>query len=272
VPLASVSWSPDGTGMTTAGPGQSVLLWDLGNPRQPVQTRRLNIGGTANFGDLYGSARFSPDGRWLAADSGTGLAVFEVATGRRRWSSRLPENDFYSGLAFSPDGRTLAASSSALTGWKVTTWDVSSGKPGKTLEPPTAKSVAFARGGSVLVTATNISGVIGYGDVPYGSPMGAGLNRTGVSAVVMFDAATFQQIGEPLPLPQPDAVEVETSPDGTRVLAAMGGTAVIWDLDVTRWKQLACRIAGRNLTPTEWHRYLPHQPYRATCPQWPPGQ
>jgi hypothetical protein len=157
-----------------------------------------------------------------------------------------------------------------MTGWNVATWDVSSGKPLNTVEPSTAKSVAYARGGTVLVTATNINGAVNAGELPYQNAVSAG--HPGVSAVVLYDSATLQQIGEPLSIPQGDAIEVEASPDGTRVVAAMGGTAVIWDLDITRWEQLACRIAGRNLTPTEWHRYLPHQPYHTTCPQWPRAQ
>ena len=268
-PLAAVSWNPHGTRLTTVGPNQSVLVWDLTNPRQPVQAARLAIGGTDNSPVIYGAARFSPDGRWLAAEWGSGLAVFAVASGRRQWSSQLPEDQFYCGLAFSPDSRTLAVSSAAMTGWNVATWDVPSGKPVNTVEPTTAKSVTFARDGTVLVTATNINGAVNAGELPYQNAVSAG--RTGVSAVVLYDSATLQQIGEPLSIPQADAIEVEASPDGTRVVAAMGGTAVIWDLDVTRWEQLACQIAGRNLTPTEWHRYLPHQPYHTTCPQWPAG-
>ena len=33
----------------------------------------------------------------------------------------------------------------------------------------------------------------------------------------------------------------------------------------------ACLIAGRNLTRDEWNTYLPRQPYRKTCDQWPEG-
>jgi WD40 repeat protein len=33
--------------------------------------------------------------------------------------------------------------------------------------------------------------------------------------------------------------------------------------------QLACRLAGRNLTPEEWKRYFPGEDYRKTCPNLP---
>jgi hypothetical protein len=32
-----------------------------------------------------------------------------------------------------------------------------------------------------------------------------------------------------------------------------------------RWFQEACSIVGRNLTATEWERYLPDRPLEATC-------
>jgi WD domain, G-beta repeat len=34
----------------------------------------------------------------------------------------------------------------------------------------------------------------------------------------------------------------------------------------------ACANVTRNLTKEEWKHYLPGEPYRATCPNLPPGQ
>ena len=38
-----------------------------------------------------------------------------------------------------------------------------------------------------------------------------------------------------------------------------------YPLDPSLWLARACQIAGRDLTPAEWHRYVPTRPYRATC-------
>ena len=46
------------------------------------------------------------------------------------------------------------------------------------------------------------------------------------------------------------------------------GDIIVWSLDPAVWKQRACEVAGRNLTRAEWQRYLPDEPYRATCPQF----
>ena len=62
------------------------------------------------------------------------------------------------------------------------------------------------------------------------------------------------------------------SGDGTRILTGSNdGVAAVWDFDPHRWESTACRLAGRNLTRSEWDQYLPGRTYRATCPQWPAG-
>ena len=44
----------------------------------------------------------------------------------------------------------------------------------------------------------------------------------------------------------------------------------VWSLEPDRLAEAACRLAGRNLTPTEWDAYLGHLgDYRATCPDNP---
>jgi formylglycine-generating enzyme required for sulfatase activity len=47
-----------------------------------------------------------------------------------------------------------------------------------------------------------------------------------------------------------------------------GGRLGIWDFDIDSWHEKACFKAGRNLTQDEWGLYFPHEPYRATCPQF----
>jgi hypothetical protein len=61
-------------------------------------------------------------------------------------------------------------------------------------------------------------------------------------------------------------------PDGAAaVVGTSEGAATVWDVGTERWAATACRVAGRNLTRAEWGRYLPGEPYRRTCPQWPDG-
>jgi hypothetical protein len=44
---------------------------------------------------------------------------------------------------------------------------------------------------------------------------------------------------------------------------------VLWRVDPGGWVNVACSLAGRNLTSAEWQHYLPDRTYRRTCPQYP---
>jgi hypothetical protein len=47
-----------------------------------------------------------------------------------------------------------------------------------------------------------------------------------------------------------------------------GESPIMWDIDPQSWREKACTVAGRNLTKTEWDKYMPtDEPYRATCPE-----
>jgi len=83
---------------------------------------------------------------------------------------------------------------------------------------------------------------------------------------------TLEPIGEPLQADVVGNFYVYANSDGSgMVMSTTNGHAVAWNLDIAHWTDTACRLAGRNLTQAEWTRYLPAEPYRSTCPQWPTG-
>ena len=58
--------------------------------------------------------------------------------------------------------------------------------------------------------------------------------------------------------------------DGTAAAALATGGVVTWDLDPAHWETKACAIAGRNLTPAEWAKYIgPLDRYHAICTEFP---
>ena len=67
-------------------------------------------------------------------------------------------------------------------------------------------------------------------------------------------------------------VDVTFSPDGSWLATASRDhtvrvwTTYLWTLGDDDLVDLACTVAGRDLTESEWQQYLPGRPYRATCP------
>jgi hypothetical protein len=57
---------------------------------------------------------------------------------------------------------------------------------------------------------------------------------------------------------------VAFEPNG-RLLMIPLSNAFEWPTDVKSWERFACRVAGRDLTPAEWHDLLPNRAYRPVC-------
>jgi WD40 repeat protein len=256
VPAAAV-WVPHSTLLATTQSDQRVYLWDVVDPREPKLVRTLDVPvGAAPASDF--SPDVSPDGRLLAvADTaGSRVSVFEVASGRLLWSSAVAGP---AQVGFSPDGRTLAVLHSQTgTAQQVDFDDAITGQTSRRLDVPGSGAIglAYVQGGSALATTSEITG--------------AGTN--GGAEAELWDVATLEPIGEPLPAGVVGNFYVYANADGSgMVTGTTNGYAVAWDLDVAHWAKTACRLAGRNLTRSEWARYLPTEPYHTTCPQWPTG-
>jgi WD40 repeat protein len=82
-----------------------------------------------------------------------------------------------------------------------------------------------------------------------------------------YDVPTRTQLGDPIDTDATFANAVLRG-DGMMAAAVTGDGIVVWDLDPAHWVDAACRLAGRNMTPQEWDRYLGDLAgYRETCPQ-----
>jgi DNA-binding SARP family transcriptional activator/WD40 repeat protein len=69
--------------------------------------------------------------------------------------------------------------------------------------------------------------------------------------VSIYDVASHTRLGDPIPTGGPTVLGGSLRSDGKAV--AVGGNGIaIWDLDPEHLATAACRLAGRNLTPTEW--------------------
>jgi WD40 repeat protein len=86
-------------------------------------------------------------------------------------------------------------------------------------------------------------------------------------AVKLFATSTLQQEGTTLNTDQRAASTATFEPRGNSLLVINDhGNGFTWPMSLAAWEQRACAVAGRNLTPVEWSRYLPGQGYMPVCP------
>jgi WD40 repeat protein len=246
----SLSFSSDGRTLATSSSLTSIngvaktpgiRLWDVARGGQIG--RRLPGGG-----DIVALGQ----GGVLAAG---GLIGGEMQLWDLEHHSRIGERfsggDGIFDLVFSPDGQKLAA---AGTDALVRLWDVSGGTAvgGPPLRGHTwvVETVAFSPDGSTLASGDE-DGAVRLWDVARGAPLGEGL--TGPFGSVVNDVAF--------------------SPDGRTLASADNDGIRVWDSillsgDLDTWRERVCSTVRRNFTEEEWHRFLPDESYRKTCPQF----
>jgi WD40 repeat protein len=229
------SFSADGRVMATASYGNDVLLWRLRGGRA--------IGSARRYGPSLGTAdvSLSPDGRTMVVVA-VGIEVVDVATLRR--TTFLPGATAQSAVArFTPDGRYVIGGG-GLDGW-ARLWSTKTWQPvGRTLAGHTGAALAASVSPDGRTVAT-------------GSTDGT---------IRLYDVATQEQVGAPLPaLPNRPVVPLFTA-DGDYLLAIThSGQAYRWDVRPSAWAQRACAVAGRTLTRAEWNDALPGRKYAPAC-------
>jgi WD40 repeat protein len=83
----------------------------------------------------------------------------------------------------------------------------------------------------------------------------------------VYDVASGIRLGDPIRSDAPWIYGAGLRPDGGAVGVTVTNGVAVWDLDPARMLAAACRLAGRNLTGSEWRTYLAALgDYRPTCP------
>jgi hypothetical protein len=86
-----------------------------------------------------------------------------------------------------------------------------------------------------------------------------------------YDVATrTRAAGRSLPRHRASTSKVGSTPTATTLAINDRHGIALWDINPEHLAEAACRLAGRNLTPTEWDTYLADEgDYRPTCPNNP---
>jgi len=196
----------------------------------------------------------APDGSAVAFGTSGSTTVLTVADGVVR---TLP--GAVTPLAFTADAGMLLAAAGPV----VQVWDLTAAGE----EPPTARSVTAHRD-QVLAAAW--------------APDGASFATVGADgAAVVWSLSTLSPLRSFTAGPAP-MTGIQFAADA-RTLYTIGGSGAVLAFDLTGGRgvgtalastpdndpsliALACRIAGRGLTPEEWALHLPDRRYRQTCP------
>lgn len=200
----------------------------------------------------------APDFKTVVIADGTTILVQDTVTGATL-GQPLPRPVASSvDMTFSPDGRTLATRgvSGAISLWDVRTWKVTAqvlpdlggnGADNPTVQSRPHETMLFSRDGRLL--ATNWNSSLSIWDV--------------VHQEFLVHMSHFQR----------GARSLAFSPDGQLLaglhIGVLEDTLVTLPLAPAVWKALACQVAGRNLTHTEWQGLDPVEPYTTICPGLP---
>jgi WD40 repeat protein/class 3 adenylate cyclase/tRNA A-37 threonylcarbamoyl transferase component Bud32/energy-coupling factor transporter ATP-binding protein EcfA2 len=251
---ASVAFTPDGTLVTSAQQGET-LLW---NARSGRVERRFAIGGpfaTSPDGRFAALARNSPD----PANPSASLAVLDLTTGRSRALTPLPAQGWIVSVAFTPDGRRVVGASfdGALRVWElasgtiVQTFAGQSSGENLTVTPDGRTVFSGAETGTVVAWDLSGSQQIsrGLGWSTRGRDQGClttpcfAINpqstlmasSQGDGTVALIDLRTRRVVDTLAARNGPQAEALAFFPDGRRLaVGGLAGSVTLWDVKTRR--------------------------------------
>ena len=275
-----LGFSPDGHTLLTGDLAGRLTLW---NVAAHTAVRTIEVGAPVYWGAV------SPNGRLVAVQTQTEqsptarVQVRPVDGGKPLWTHELQDGN--AGVDFSPDGREVAALGCCTSRSTVATWDARTGRELFETRSLTshATAIAYLPDSRLLAVGTEDGQVLfwdarrGVAETPAlqvstGNIAQISFSPGGTMMVVsskdgsttLWDLRSRTQIGGSFPERPSIITEPVFEPNG-KLLIQYNSDAAEWPMDVGSWERFACQVAGRDLTPAEWHAILPARPYMHVC-------
>ena len=247
--IAAVGFRPDGTPIAVVPDLGTTLVQDLRRDTQigSLEGEVTSVDVGKDVRRVAGNAVFGETG------SRSAVAVWDVATGDRIGS----EKPASLGVALSPAGDRLATAGSRT----ITFWDVDGDHRLGTTAP-----VAGDGGPSSLVfgpDATMLAALVSREPL-----VDASGGVTYLGGLQLWDVARQTLVADLVPsAPVAGQATVRFSSAGRLATVGLGGQPMLWNLDPKRFVAIACRLAGRSLTRSEWTVDVgPDVEYAPACP------
>jgi len=215
--VQSVSFSPNGTMLASAGYDNTVKLWNVeGNPKKPI---------SLPHNEPVFSVSFSPDSKTIASASFDKTVKLWNRDGTPKGSPLLHSNRVYA-VAFNPKGDKIATGDRNGT---VTIWDLKENKKNefKNAHNRIIGSLSFSPDGSLLATASQ--------------------DRT----VKIWNIDANGIIKNRQRLPHSDIVDVDSvsfSRNGEIATASMNGKVKLWKADGSFLRELTGKSIFTSVT------------------------
>jgi len=291
----SLDFGADGNRLLSASwDDNSVRLWDLGQS-SPTFTALPVPDGMAPW-----TARFSPDGKSVAATGTGGVHAWDLVDLNAEPKIVLPSNTWATEMVFSPSGNALAMADYGLVIHvkDLTRPDSNVSKLRGHAGPRGTWSVAFSPNGKWLASGGYSDATVRLWDPgePDASSIVLGRHDNQVIRVrfspdgKQLASASNDRSVRLWNVETPDALPIVLSghesgvwslaysPDGKHLVSGSGDRTIrIWDLThplnastTQEVAEMVCQKVWRNLTLDEWHKFVGVElPYERTCPNLP---